>query len=254
MKKKLSLAFLFLVSIIATFFIGNSLQKEKLAAADQVIDSISADLDVANEVISVLKTENISHLESIKKLKYQLEEQEVKFIIMRNKNMKKVRLSTTYGDIIVALDFENAPISSENFINYINDGFYNDTIFHRVISGFMIQGGGHLEDMTPKDDKLDPIRNEANNGLRNDRGTIAMARTQDPHSATSQFFINHKDNEFLNFTTDQFDQGWGYAVFGKVTEGFDVLDKIAEVKTTTVQGYQDVPVETIKILEAEVID
>ena len=168
--------------------------------------------------------------------------------------MKKVRLSTTYGDIIVALDFENAPISSENFINYINDGFYNDTIFHRVISGFMIQGGGHLEDMTPKDDKLDPIRNEANNGLRNDRGTIAMARTQDPHSATSQFFINHKDNEFLNFTTDQFDQGWGYAVFGKVTEGFDVLDKIAEVKTTTVQGYQDVPVETIKIVEAEVID
>ena len=254
MKKKLSLAFLFLVSIIASFFIGNSLQKEKLADADQVIDSISADLDVANEVISVLKTENISHLESIKKLKYQLEEQEVKFIIMRNKNMKKVRLSTTYGDIIVALDFENAPISSENFINYINDGFYNDTIFHRVISGFMIQGGGHLEDMTPKDDKLDPIRNEANNGLRNDRGTIAMARTQDPHSATSQFFINHKDNEFLNFTTDQFDQGWGYAVFGKVTEGFDVLDKIAEVKTTTVQGYQDVPVETIKILEAEVID
>ena len=254
MKKKLSLAFLFLVSITASFFIGNSLQKEKLAAADQVIDSISADLDVANEVISVLKTENISHLESIKKLKYQLEEQEVKFIIMRNKNMKKVRLSTTYGDIIVALDFENAPISSENFINYINDGFYNDTIFHRVISGFMIQGGGHLEDMTPKDDKLDPIRNEANNGLRNDRGTIAMARTQDPHSATSQFFINHKDNEFLNFTTDQFDQGWGYAVFGKVTEGFDVLDKIAEVKTTTVQGYQDVPVETIKILEAEVID
>tara|TARA_B100000123_G_scaffold154500_1_gene114269 strand:- start:264 stop:1028 length:765 start_codon:yes stop_codon:yes gene_type:complete len=253
-KKKLSLAFLFLVSIIASFFIGNSLQKEKLAAADQVIDSISADLDVANEVISVLKTENISHLESIKKLKYQLEEQEVKFIIMRNKNMKKVRLSTTYGDIIVALDFENAPISSENFINYINDGFYNDTIFHRVISGFMIQGGGHLEDMTPKDDKLDPIRNEANNGLRNERGTIAMARTQDPHSATSQFFINHKDNEFLNFTTDQFDQGWGYAVFGKVTEGFDVLDKIAEVKTTTVQGYQDVPVETIKILEAEVID
>ena len=254
MKKKLSLAFLFLVSITASFFIGNSLQKEKHAAADQVIDSISADLDVANEVISVLKTENISHLESIKKLKYQLEEQEVKFIIMRNKNMKKVRLSTTYGDIIVALDFENAPISSENFINYINDGFYNDTIFHRVISGFMIQGGGHLEDMTPKDDKLDPIRNEANNGLRNDRGTIAMARTQDPHSATSQFFINHKDNEFLNFTTDQFDQGWGYAVFGKVTEGFDVLDKIAEVKTTTVQGYQDVPVETIKIVEAEVID
>ena len=160
--------------------------------------------------------------------------------------MKKVRLSTTYGDIIVALDFENAPISSENFINYINDGFYNDTIFHRVISGFMIQGGGHLEDMTPKDDKLDPIRNEANNGLRNDRGTIAMARTQDPHSATSQFFINHKDNEFLNHTGEN-PQGWGYAVFGAVTEGMDVVDQIADVATGNVGPYQDVPLEVITI-------
>ena len=168
--------------------------------------------------------------------------------------MPKVKLTTSYGDIVLELDQENAPISTENFVNYVENGFYDETIFHRVISGFMVQGGGFLDDMTPKDDKLEPIINEANNGLRNDRGTIAMARTSDPHSATSQFFINHKDNDFLNFTTNQYDQGWGYAVFGKVTEGLDVVDKIADVQTTSVQVYQDVPVETIKILKAEVLD
>ena len=145
-------------------------------------------------------------------------------------------------------------ISTENFLSYVESGFYNETIFHRVISGFMIQGGGHLEDMTAKDADLEPITNEANNGLRNDRGTVAMARTAYPHSATSQFFINHKDNDFLNFRTNQVEEGWGYAVFGKVTEGLDVVDKIADVQTTAVSNYQDVPVEAIKILKAEVID
>jgi len=173
---------------------------------------------------------------------------------IREEAMPKVKLTTSYGDIVLELDQENAPISTENFVNYVENGFYDETIFHRVISGFMVQGGGFLDDMTPKDDKLEPITNEANNGLRNDRGTIAMARTSDPHSATSQFFINHKDNDFLNFTTNQYDQGWGYAVFGKVTEGLDVVDKIADVQTTSVQVYQDVPVETIKILKAEVVD
>jgi len=173
---------------------------------------------------------------------------------IREEAMPKVKLTTSYGDIVLELDQENAPISTENFVNYVENGFYDETIFHRVISGFMVQGGGFLDDMTPKDDKLEPIINEANNGLRNDRGTIAMARTSDPHSATSQFFINHKDNDFLNFTTNQYDQGWGYAVFGKVTEGLDVVDKIADVQTTSVQVYQDVPVETIKILKAEVLD
>ena len=173
---------------------------------------------------------------------------------IREEAMPKVKLTTSYGDIVLELDQENAPISTENFVNYVENGFYDETIFHRVISGFMVQGGGFLDDMTPKDDKLEPITNEANNGLRNDRGTIAMARTSDPHSATSQFFINHKDNDFLNFTTNQYDQGWGYAVFGKVTEGMDVVDKIADVQTTSVQVYQDVPVETIKILKAEVLD
>ena len=172
---------------------------------------------------------------------------------IREEAMPKVKLTTSYGDIVLELDQENAPISTENFVNYVENGFYDETIFHRVISGFMVQGGGFLDDMTPKDDKLEPIINEANNGLRNDRGTIAMARTSDPHSATSQFFINHKDNDFLNFTTNQYDQGWGYAVFGKVTEGLDVVDKIADVQTTSVQVYQDVPVETIKILKAEIL-
>ena len=173
---------------------------------------------------------------------------------IREEAMPKVKLTTSYGDIVLELDQENAPISTENFVQYVESGFYDETIFHRVINGFMIQGGGHLEDMTPKDDKLEPIMNEANNGLKNDRGTIAMARTAYPHSASSQFFINHADNVFLNFRTNQVEEGWGYAVFGKVTEGLDVVDKIAEVQTTAVQGYQDVPAETIKILKAEVLD
>ena len=168
--------------------------------------------------------------------------------------MPKVKLTTSYGDIVLELDQDNAPISTENFLSYVKSGFYNETIFHRVISGFMIQGGGFLEDMTAKDADLEPITNEANNGLRNDRGTVAMARTAYPHSATSQFFINHKDNDFLNFRTNQVEEGWGYAVFGKVTEGLDVVDKIADVQTTAVSNYQDVPVEAIKILKAEVID
>jgi peptidyl-prolyl cis-trans isomerase B (cyclophilin B) len=168
--------------------------------------------------------------------------------------MPQVKLTTTYGDIVLELDKENAPISTENFISYVESGFYNETIFHRVISGFMIQGGGHLEDMSPKDQKLEPILNEANNGLKNERGTIAMARTANPHSATSQFFINHVDNGFLNFRTNQVDEGWGYAVFGKVTEGIEVVDKIAAVQTTAVMGYQDVPTDTIKIISAEVLD
>jgi len=174
--------------------------------------------------------------------------------LMKEEAMPKVKLITSYGDIVLELDQENAPISTENFLSYVESGFYNETIFHRVISGFMIQGGGHLEDMTAKDADLEPITNEANNGLRNDRGTVAMARTAYPHSATSQFFINHKDNDFLNFRTNQVEEGWGYAVFGKVTEGMEVVDKIAAVQTTAVSYYQDVPAEAIKILNAEVID
>ena len=168
--------------------------------------------------------------------------------------MTKVKLNTSYGEIVIELDSENAPITTENFLSYVDSGFYDETIFHRVISNFMIQGGGHNEDMSAKDNKLDPIQNEANNGLKNERGTIAMARTANPHSASSQFFINHVDNDFLNFRTNQVDEGWGYAVFGKVVEGLDVVDQIAATQTTSVPAYQDVPVEPIKILKAERVD
>ena len=143
----------------------------------------------------------------------------VYFLLNKEEAMPKVKMTTSYGEIVIELDKENAPITTENFLSYVESGFYNETVFHRVISGFMNQGGGHLADMTPKDEKLDPIQNEANNGLKNNRGTIAMARTANPHSASSQFFINHADNAFLNFRTNQVDEGWGYAVFGQVIEG-----------------------------------
>ena len=178
----------------------------------------------------------------------------VYFLLNKEEAMPKVKMTTSYGEIVIELDKENAPITTENFLSYVESGFYNETVFHRVISGFMIQGGGHLADMTPKDEKLDPIQNEANNGLKNDRGTIAMARTADPHSASSQFFINHADNAFLNFRTNQVDEGWGYAVFGQVIEGMEVVDKIADVETTSMGLYQDVPVEAITVLKTEVLD
>ena len=134
----------------------------------------------------------------------------------------------------------------ENFKTIAQSGYYEGTIFHRVINGFMVQGGGLTADMNNKSSGTAPIQNEANNGLPNDRGTIAMARTMDPHSATSQFFINHKDNEFLNHTAEK-GQEWGYAVFGKVTEGMDVVDQIADVETGSSLQYQDVPVDVITI-------
>ena len=159
--------------------------------------------------------------------------------------MTSVTLETTMGDIRIELDADKAPATVENFLNYVRDGFYDGTIFHRVIKGFMIQGGGFNDQMMQKMTQ-DPIKNEADNGLPNARGTIAMARTQDPHSATAQFFINHKDNAFLNHTAPTV-QGWGYCVFGKVTDGMDVIDAIAGVRTTNRSGHADVPVDTVKI-------
>ncbi|MGN1280388.1 MAG: peptidylprolyl isomerase [Succinivibrio sp.] len=161
-----------------------------------------------------------------------------------------ITLKTNLGDIVIELDFQKAPVTAKNFEEYVKSGFYKGTIFHRVIKGFMIQGGGLLADMSQKETN-DPIENEADNGLKNDRGTIAMARTQDPHSATAQFFINTKDNSFLNFRSKDL-QGWGYCVFGKVVSGMDVVDKIENSKTTTVSYYQDVPVETIEIIDAQI--
>ena len=165
--------------------------------------------------------------------------------LMENK-MTQVTIKTSVGDIQLELNDEKAPITVENFKTIASSGYYEGTIFHRVINGFMIQGGGLTADMNNKSSGTGPIQNEANNGLPNDRGTIAMARTMDPHSATSQFFINHKDNAFLNHTGET-SQGWGYAVFGMVTEGMDVVDQIAEVATGFSGAYQDVPEEVITI-------
>ena len=163
-----------------------------------------------------------------------------------------VMMTTTVGPMTIELDADSAPKTVENFLSYVADGFYDGTIFHRVIDNFMIQGGGFTADMEQKSTQA-PIENEANNGLTNQRGTIAMARTQDPHSATAQFFINVQDNDFLNHTGENM-QGWGYAVFGKVTDGEDVLDKIRGVQTGSQAGHQDVPVEPIIIESVAIIN
>jgi len=156
-----------------------------------------------------------------------------------------ITLHTNYGDITLELDFDKAPKTAANFQQYAADGFYDGTIFHRIIDGFMVQGGGFDSDMRQKETR-ENIENEADNGLVNDLGTVAMARTMDPHSASSQFFINIKDNDFLNHTGKN-SQGWGYCVFGKVSAGMDVVDKIKAVKTGNHMGHQDVPKEDVII-------
>ena len=161
-----------------------------------------------------------------------------------------VKLHTNFGEITIELDAEKAPITVANFLSYVESGFFADTIFHRVIDGFMIQGGGFTSEMTQKNTNA-PIKNEANNGLPNKKYTIAMARTPNPDSASSQFFINVADNDFLNFSAPT-SQGWGYCVFGKVTEGTEVVDKIAKVHTGSRNGHQDVPTESVIIQRAEV--
>lgn len=156
-----------------------------------------------------------------------------------------ITLHTNYGDIVVELDFEKAPKSAQNFLQYCRDDFYTGTIFHRVIKGFMVQGGGMDEKMDQKPTR-DAIQNEADNGLKNDTGTLAMARTNDPHSATAQFFINIADNDFLNHSSKNA-QGWGYAVFGKVTDGMDTVNKIKDVATGSKGFHQDVPNDSVVI-------
>ena len=163
-----------------------------------------------------------------------------------------IRLTTNLGVIDLELDHEHAPATSKYFEQYVTEGFYNGTIFHRVISGFMIQGGGFEAGMRQKDTHA-PIENEAANGLRNDKYTIAMARTSDPHSATAQFFINVADNDFLNHTAPT-PQGWGYAVFGKVVAGEEVVDEIAKVRTSKWGFHGDVPVDDVVIEKAELIE
>ncbi|MBL8481675.1 MAG: peptidyl-prolyl cis-trans isomerase [Rhodocyclaceae bacterium] len=161
-----------------------------------------------------------------------------------------VKLHTSLGVITLELDEQKAPVTAKNFIDYVNAGHYSNTVFHRVISNFMIQGGGFEPGMKQKATR-EPIKNEANNGLANARGTIAMARTNEPHSASAQFFINVTDNDFLNFKSES-PQGWGYCVFGRVTEGMEVVDAIRKVRTGSKGIHQDVPIEDVLILRAEV--
>lgn len=164
----------------------------------------------------------------------------------------QVVLETSHGDITIELFADRAPLSVANFLDYVRAGHYDDTVFHRVIPGFMIQGGGFASDMTRKPTR-DPVRNEADNGLANDRGTVALARTQDPHSATAQFFVNVVDNAFLDHQ-GQTPRGWGYAVFGRVSAGMDVVDAIAATPTGMAGGRPDVPVETVFIEAARILD
>lgn len=163
-----------------------------------------------------------------------------------------ITLHTNYGDIVIELDFDKAPKTAANFKQYVEDGFYNGTIFHRVIDGFMIQGGGFTEDFQQKETR-ETIQNEADNGLQNLTGTLAMARTNDPHSATAQFFINVKDNSFLNHSGKNA-SGWGYCVFGKVVDGMDVVNKIKGVKTGSKGFHQDVPKEAVIIQSATIAE
>ncbi len=163
--------------------------------------------------------------------------------------LKMVKLETNHGTITLQLDAEKAPITTQNFLDYVNSGFFSNTVFHRVIPNFMIQGGGFEPGMKQKKTN-DPIKNEAANGLKNDKYTIAMARPGDPHSASSQFFINTKNNSFLDYPGQD---GWGYCVFGKVVEGMDVVDAIGKVKTGSSGFHQDVPKEDVVIIKAEEI-
>ena len=166
--------------------------------------------------------------------------------------MSKVKLTTNHGDIVLQLNAEKAPITVANFIEYVKAGHYENTVFHRVIGNFMIQGGGFEPGMKEKKDKRPSIQNEADNGLSNDKYTVAMARTMEPHSASAQFFINVADNSFLNHSAPTI-QGWGYAVFGQVVDGLDVVMKIKDVATTMKGGHQDVPVDDVIIEKAEVV-
>jgi len=166
--------------------------------------------------------------------------------------MSNVLMHTNFGDITIELNYEKAPITAANFEQYVRDGFYDGVIFHRVIDGFMVQGGGFDVSMDQKETRAN-IENEADNGLTNDEATLAMARTMDPHSASAQFFINVGDNAFLNHSGKN-SQGWGYAVFGKVVEGMDVVNTIKKVSTTSKSGHQDVPADPVVIESATIIE
>lgn len=172
---------------------------------------------------------------------------------MNTTNLNKALIETNYGNIEITLDIENTPLTCENFVNYVESGYYDNTLFHRVIDGFMIQGGGLNLDMTDKHSSNAPIKNEADKGAANLVGSVAMARTSDPHSATSQFFINVNDNHFLDYKSKTQD-GWGYCVFANVTSGMDTVNKIKNVKTTSKNYHQNVPIDDVIITKISMID
>lgn len=169
------------------------------------------------------------------------------------KGLPVIILHTNFGDISIKLDTEQVPVTAQNFLNYAKRGFYDGTIFHRVIEGFMIQGGGFLPGMEDKESD-EPIANEADKARSNTRGTLAMARTSDPHSASNQFFINVSDNTFLDFKHNNSNDGWGYCVFGEVVEGMNVVDDIIAIKTGSRKGHQDVPITDVIIEDVEIVE
>lgn len=174
-------------------------------------------------------------------------------LLIKSTDLTQVKLTTNHGEIVLELNAEKAPLTVANFVEYVKAGHYENTVFHRVIGNFMIQGGGFEPGMKEKKDKRPSIQNEADNGLSNDKYTVAMARTMEPHSASAQFFINVADNSFLNHSGKTV-QGWGYAVFGKVIAGTEVVDKIKGVATTMKSGHQDVPADDVIIEKAEIIE
>jgi len=238
-----------LITLSAVIFVISSCSKsDDIEASAAFFDLKITELNEAHKKeISNLKQNYEYQIKNLnKQYSNQLIQLQNELNIYREASMIKTNIKTSLGDIELELDKAKAPETVANFIRIAESGYYTDTIFHRVINGFMIQGGGLTADMGNKSSNTQPITNEANNGLPNDRGTIAMARTMEPHSATSQFFINHKDNSFLNHTGENM-QGWGYAVFGKVTSGMEVVDAIADVATGSSGGHQDVPLEVINI-------
>ncbi len=218
----------FIVAIFSFFFLITGCNATETKEAKEVVTNTATEKPVANQTEQPTDTKDSGDK-------------------MSN---PVIKMETSKGTMMIELDAEKAPKSAANFVEYVKDGFYDGLIFHRVIPNFMVQGGGMNPDMSEKPNKM-PIQNEANNGLKNDRGTLAMARTNDPHSATSQFFINLKDNDFLNHTSES-PAGWGYAVFGKVTDGLETIDEIAKVQTGNRGHHGDVPVEEVTIIKATV--
>lgn len=225
-----------------------NMKKEMVSEQVVVAEVEPVQSDKAGQVESDVKTEPVVNIEKEER-SMQMTKEPQTVGETEEKAANKVKLETTKGDIIIELDGKAAPVTVHNFLQYVNEESYDGAIFHRVIKDFMIQGGGYGADMVRKKTRK-PIINEASNGLKNLRGTVAMARTQSPDSATSQFFINHKDNHFLDYVKDR---NPGYAVFGKVVDGMDVVDSIAAVKTTVRNGMRDVPLEPIVIESAKVI-